>query len=545
MAAVATKLLYYSIAMNKKLLLTSAIIMVAAGVAYAQAPVLGSSASFALFSTNGAVSNTGLSHLTGNVGTNNGSSTNFGNVDGVMHDGDGTTAIAAADLTIAYNQLAAAIPTFFPSPLLGNGTTLNAGTYFIGESASLNNTLTLDGQGNPNAVFIFQVQGAFSSSAGSQVLLVNGALACNVFWKIEGLTELATGTAMKGTIVANNAAIILHSGASLEGRALSTTGAITVNGVEVVMPLGCGSVVLTGPAAPPMASVACYTLFSGNGEVTNTGVSFVTGDVGTNVGLTTGFQADNVTGTIHPNPDVSTAQCAVDLSAVYTYLNTLPESIELLYPAVFGSDLVLTPHTYLLNGATVLKNNIYLNAQGNANAVFVIKISGAFSTSTYAAVKLINGAQAKNVFWKVDGAINLNDYTDFKGTLIGNNGAIILNTGVNLMGRALSTNGGVSTFGITAEMTAGCTNLSTPDNIIDADTLQFYPNPFSNSLHIAIANSSGDHELRIYTTAGTLVQKATLTEAVTDFTMNLPSGIYFYSVISTTGNVQSGKLISK
>src|SRR5690606_7447127 len=114
---------------------------------------LGTSSNFALFSINGAVSNTGLSHLTGNVGTNNGSSTNFGNVDGVMHDADGITAIAAADLTVAYNQLDAAIPDYFLASLLGNGQTLNAGTYSIDESATLNNSLTLDGQGNSDAVF--------------------------------------------------------------------------------------------------------------------------------------------------------------------------------------------------------------------------------------------------------------------------------------------------------------------------------------------------------------------------------------------------------
>ena len=311
--------------MNKHLLLVTSVALFSfAAHTNAQAPVLGTSAGFALFSTNGAVSSTGLSHITGNVGTNNGSSTNFGNVDGVMHDADGTTANAAASLTVAYNQLDAAIPNFFPAPLLGNGQSLNAGTYFIGESASLNNTLTLNAQGNPNAVFIFQIEGAFSSAAGAQVLLTNGAVACNVFWKIEGLVDLATNTVMKGTIVANNAAIILNTGVSLEGRALSTTGAITVSGVTVVMPLGCGTPVLTGPTAPALNTVACYTVFSGNGAVANTGVSFVTGDIGTNVGLTTGFQTENVTGTIHPNPDVSTAQCAFDLNNVYTYLSTLP-----------------------------------------------------------------------------------------------------------------------------------------------------------------------------------------------------------------------------
>src|ERR1035437_2459654 len=98
---------------------------------FGQAPALGTTANFVLFSTDGAVSNTGHSQLTGNVGTNNGSSTAFGNVNGGMHDGDGVSAQCATDLLIAYNLLNGTAPTFFPAPLLGNGQTLIAGVYSI------------------------------------------------------------------------------------------------------------------------------------------------------------------------------------------------------------------------------------------------------------------------------------------------------------------------------------------------------------------------------------------------------------------------------
>src|SRR5690606_15937607 len=158
-----------------------------------------------------------------------------------------------------------------------------------------------------------------------------------------------------------NAAIITNTGVVIEGRALSTTGAVTIAGSTVRIPLGCGSPELTGPAAPALLSVACFTIFSGNGSVVNTGNSYITGDVGTNVGLTQGFQEANVDGTVHPSPNVATAQCAADLGTVYQYLNTLPTDINLLYPAELGNDLVLTPHTYQLTGATVLTGTIFLN----------------------------------------------------------------------------------------------------------------------------------------------------------------------------------------
>ena len=445
----------------KKLLLhivTAVTLLSFPNVNFAQAPDLGTAANFVLFTTVGAVTNTGISQITGNVGTNSGSSTGFGNVNGVMHDQDGASAQSAADLLIAYNQLNSAIPNFFPSPLLGNGDTLIAGVYKIPAVTTLNSDLILNAQGNANAVFIFQIQAAFSTNAASKVKLINGAMACNVFWKVEGAVSMASATLMKGTIIAHNAAINMNTNDTLEGRALSIAGAVTIDGVLAYTPTGCGSPVLTGPTAPNLASSACYAIFSGNGSVTNSGITHVTGDIGTNVGLTTGYDPLYVTGYIHPIPDGYTAACAADLLNGYNYLNTLPNDIELLYPAQFGRNLVLTPHTYIMNGATTFTDSLYLNAEGNYNAVFVIKIKGALSTSTYSKVLLINGTQAKNVYWSVDGAVSINDYSVFNGTIVCNNGAINLTTGVTLNGRALTTDGALSTTAIIATSPSGNCN---------------------------------------------------------------------------------------
>ncbi|MDI1354176.1 MAG: ice-binding family protein [bacterium] len=455
--------------MKNKLLFSigTAALLLCAGSLSAQAPNLGSAAGFVLFTSNGALTNTGLSHLTGHVGSNSGSSTGFGNVNGVMNNNNGASALCSGDLLTAYGQLNATIATFFPAPLLGNGQTLNAGIYSISGNSTMNLILNLDAQTNANAVFIIKIQGSFSANAASQVVLLNGAKACNVFWKVEGLVSLAAGTKMKGTIVANNAAINISSGAELEGRALSTTGAITINNILAYTPIGCGSPVLTGPAAPNLASTVCYALFSGNGALTNTGNTYATGDVGTNVGLTTGFNPLNITGTIHPIPDGSTGACAADLLNVYTYLNTLPMDIELLYPVQFGNSLVLTPHTYSLNGGTILTDTLFLDGGNNPNGVFVIAINGALSTSTYAQVVLTNGTQSKNVFWKIDGAVNINNFSKFKGTIVCNNGAVSLNKGMKLDGRAFTTNGAFATDSINVTMPVGCnTGTTTAPTIV-------------------------------------------------------------------------------
>jgi hypothetical protein len=530
--------------------LTAVMLLLIPTLNFAQAPLLGTAADFVLFSTVGAVTNTGISQLTGNVGTNSGSSTGFGNVNGVMHDNDGASAQCAADLLIAYNLLNSTVPTFFPAPLLGNGQILTEGVYSISGAATLNLDLTLDAQLSVNAVFIFQIQGSFSTNADSKIKLINGAQACNVFWKVEGLVSMASGSTMRGTVIANNAGINMNTGDTLEGRALSTAGAVTVDGVLAYIPIGCGSPILTGPTAPALASTECYALFSSDGPVSNSGITYVTGDVGTNVGLTTGFDPLLVTGTIHPIPDASTAQCAADLGNVYTYLNTLPTDIELLYPAQFGNNLVLTPHTYLMNAATVFTDTLYLNAQGFAKAVFVIQINGALSTSTYSKVLLINGAQAKNVYWKIDGAVNINDYSVFRGTIVCNNGAIDLTTGVTLDGRALTTTGALGTTAITATMPPGCIpiGISSFNTGNTNETVTIAPNPFSTSTTVVINDVSqiNNCELRIYNVMGVEVMNATLTKQLTTLeTSNLPSGIYFYKITGKNKTIQSGKLVSQ
>ncbi|MBK7957255.1 MAG: DUF3494 domain-containing protein [Bacteroidetes bacterium] len=444
---------------------------------YAQAPNLGSAANFVLFTSVGAVTNSGigfLTKLTGNVGTNSAPTiTGFGNINGQMHYvGDSSSAKCQADLIIAYGQLNAAVPTFFPAPLIGNGATLNAGVYSITNATiTLSGELILDGQGNPNAVYLFKLQGN-SSSTNARVKLINGAKACNVFWKVEGAVNMATGTTMRGTIVANNGAIDFAAGDTLEGRALSTNGAITTSKLLGYTPIGCGSPILLGPAAPSLGAIACYATFTGIGANTNVGISNIKGDVGSNSGLTSGYNPLLVIGTIHPVPDGSTAAAAAALGGAYAYLNGLaPGDIELLFPAQFGHNLVLTPHTYLMNSAVTFTDTVFLDAQGNANARFVILVNGAFGTSVNSHVILINGAQAKNVYWKIDGAVTINNNSVFNGTII-SAGAIDLKTGVVVNGRVLTTVGALNITAANVFITTS--GLSTPANksICSGDTIK-------------------------------------------------------------------------
>ena len=440
---------------NQLLYFLTSLTLCLPNVQFAQ-PNLGTAANFVLFTKTGAVSNAGISHLTGNVGTNSGTITDFGNVDGQMHNGDMATGLAAADLQNAYDEINLTAQTASHGVLLGTGETLNAGVYQIDGATFLNFTLNLDGQGDPNAVFIFKIDGGtLTSAADAQVVLLNNAKACNVFWRVKGAVSIGANTSMKGTIIADNAAINLSTNVTLEGRALSTTGALMVTNVSAFTPLGCGTPILRGPTAPTLGSIACYDIFSSDGSVTNSGSTFVSGDVGANTNATTGFNPLTVTGTIHETPDGSTAIAASDLANINTSLNALVPDIELLYPAMFGSGLVLTAHTYYMGGAVSLNGTVFLNADGNTNAVFVIQVNGAFTTSAAATVTLQNGAQAKNVFWKINGAVTIDINSDFKGNIVASNGAITMNSGTILNGRALATNGNISVTSINAAKPSG------------------------------------------------------------------------------------------
>jgi hypothetical protein len=531
--------------------LTASLLFALPAYSFAQAPTLGTAADFVLFSTNGAVSNNAISQLTGNVGTNNGSSTFFGNVNGGMHDQDPTSAQCATDLLTAYNLLKNTTKTGTLAPALGSGQSLFAGVYLVPSASTLDGILTLDAQNNASAVFIFQIEATLSVGVNAKVKLKNGALACNVFWKVEGLVDMSAGVNMKGTVIANNAAINMNTGDTLEGRALSTAGAVSVDGVLAYTPTGCNSPVHNGPAAPALASTSCYAVFSTDGAVSNSGITTITGDVGTNNGSTTGFDPLKVNGKIHPIPDPSTAACASDLLKVYNYLLGLPADIELLYPAQFGRSLVLTPHTYIMKAAAALTDTLYLNAEGNPNAVFVIGINGALTTSTYCNVKLINGTQSQNVFWRVEGAVDIGDYSKFRGTIVVNNGALgALHTGVLLDGRALTTTGALTCTAMSVISPSPClvTGIESAGVKNTGDAVSVFPNPFHASVNIVMNDASqiNNAELKLFNVLGEEVMNTKITNQLTILeTSNFAAGIYFYKVMSNSKIIQSGRLIAR
>ncbi|HLP32808.1 MAG TPA: ice-binding family protein [Bacteroidia bacterium] len=211
--------------------------------------------------------------------------------------------------------------------------------------------------------------------------------------------------------------------------------------------------------SPPLGSTINFVLFSSSGAVTNTGNTVLTGDVGSNSGAVTGFDTSLVNGTVHLSPNSATAQCATDLGLLFTYLDSLPHDSQLTNPGTFGNSMVLTSRVYFLNAATVMTDTLFLDAQNNSAAVFVIKVNGAFSTGKHAQVVLRNGAQAKNVYWKIEGLATIMDSSYFKGTLVCHIGAISIRSGTHIEGRTLTTSGAVDATTNTSNVTLPVTLL--------------------------------------------------------------------------------------
>lgn len=199
---------------------------------------LGSARGYAVLAGS-SITNTGLTVLTGNLGLSPGTSvTGFppGTVSGTQNVANGAAVTAKADLTTAYNDAKGRLNCAVT--LAGNigGTTLTPGLYKSTSSLAISSgDLTLNGQGNSSAVFIFQVASALTTTSGRMVVLTNGAQASNVFWEIGSSATIGTTSTVYGTILAY-ASITLDTGATLNGQALAMTAGVSLQAATITAP---------------------------------------------------------------------------------------------------------------------------------------------------------------------------------------------------------------------------------------------------------------------------------------------------------------------
>ncbi len=203
--------------------------MASSGAQAAQAPVgLGTADSFAILAGQ-TVTNTGPSTVNGDLGVTPGTAVpGFppGTVNGTVHAADAVAGQAQSDLTTAYNDAAGRTPPAAVTADLG-GQRLTAGVYNSATSLGLTGALTLDAQGDPNAVFIFQAGSTLTTATGSHVNLVNGAQACNVYWEIGSSATLGSASVFTGNILALTS-ISINNAVTVNGRALARNGSVTL-----------------------------------------------------------------------------------------------------------------------------------------------------------------------------------------------------------------------------------------------------------------------------------------------------------------------------
>ncbi len=218
---------------------------------------LGTAAPFAVLAGTPAVTNTGPTSITGDLGISPGSAvTGFppGTVTGTTHAADAVAVQAQTDLTAAYTA-AAGLPVTATQGTLG-GLTLVGGVYSAGGvTLGLTGTLTLDGQNDPSSVWVFQATSDLVTASSSSVALINGASPCNVFWQVTSSATLGSGSTMVGTIMALTS-ITMADGVHLNGRALARNGEVTLINDQVDAS-ACAAATASGtPAASAAPSAA-------------------------------------------------------------------------------------------------------------------------------------------------------------------------------------------------------------------------------------------------------------------------------------------------
>jgi hypothetical protein len=398
--------------------------------------------------------------------------------------------------------------------------------------------LTLDAQGDPNAVFIFQMASTLITTSGRQVILTGGARAANVFWQVGSSATLGTGSVFKGTIMAL-ASITVTTGVNVEGRLLARTAAVTLDSDNIALPSSAG----TGTTVPTVSSIdpangatgfatsgniaasfsetmdsstistTTFTLKQGTtavagtvsyaggtatfdpsstlapsttytatvttgakdltgtalasdfswsfttaggssgglapvalgsastfavlgaSTVTSTGATTVNGNLGLSPGTAvTGFPPGAVNGTLHV-ADAAAAQAQADLTAAYNDAATRTGAITVA--GNIGGQ-TLTPGVYSSSSSLAISSgDLTLDAQGNANAVFIFQMGSTLTTISGHNVILSGGAQAANVFWQVGSSATLGTGSVFKGNILAL-ASITVTTGATVEGRLLA-----------------------------------------------------------------------------------------------------------
>ena len=463
------------------------------------APVdLGTAADFGALA-GAAISGTG--HVKGDVGAVGAVAPAITSTGTIYPMGHAVVATALDDYFTAYDEGMNRTPAVLLSAAayeLG-GTTLTAGVYRIGAAATVATPVTLDAEGDPDAVFIIQIVGALGTTAATgNVLLTNGAQSANIFWIVEGAVSAGAGTHMEGTIL-GGAGIAFGAATTINGRLLAGTAAGTMAMATTISVPVDPSVVggrvwfdanidgiqdaseTTGFVNVPvtllqlvfekltidLGTAADFGALAG-GAITGTG--HVEGDVGSGTGAIA--PAITSTGTIYATGHAVVMTALDDFAAAYSDGKSRAHDVELSAAAYGLGGTTLTPGVYKIGAAATVVTPVTLDAEGDPEAVFIIQIVGALGTTAATGnVMLTNSAYSANVFWIVDGAVSLGAGTHMEGNILCG-ATITFGADTTFSGRALAgTAAGTVALANTVSAATGTPPVGYPPPLVVGDTL--------------------------------------------------------------------------
>ncbi len=275
----------------------------------AEAPVgLGTATSYAVLASS-TVTSTGASVVNGDLGLSPGTAVvgfgpaDDGTLNGDLHVADAEALQAQADLTVAYDDAAGRGPGTAVATELG-GLTFEPGVY-TGGTLGITGTVTLDAGNVAGAVFVFQAATTLTTAVDSDVVLINGADPCNVYWQVGSSATLLTGTDLTGTILAEES-ITTQTGTTVQGRLLARFAAVTLDTTTITAPT-C-DVLPPGSTTTTTLPATTSTVDPGS-TTTEPGATTTTADPGTPTTQpgTTTTTADPGTTTTQPATTTTTA----------------------------------------------------------------------------------------------------------------------------------------------------------------------------------------------------------------------------------------------
>jgi hypothetical protein len=351
---------------------------------------------------------------------------------------------AMVDLTTAYND--AAGRTVSPIGVSGNlgGRTLYSGLYKSTGSLEISSgNLTLDAQGDVNAVWIFQIASSFNMTSGRQVFLSGGAKASNIFWQVGSGASFGTTCVMKGTIMAGTN-ITFATSASLEGRALAKTASVTLQSNVI------GGTMNSPVHAVFLGTAANFRILAGS-AVTIGASCTVTGNVGLSPAVGSSItKSGSVTGTLYKTDATGPAgtvdatgltAAKIDLDTAYNIAARRTPDSTLSTTELGGRTLQAGVYKSAAGTFAITTDTLKLN--GNVNDVFIFKMTGTLTTGASSSVTFTGGALASNVFWQVASSATIAG--KFKGNILALTNITQNSDSIN--GRALARNGFVTVNG--------------------------------------------------------------------------------------------------